>query len=57
VVCVIFFALKGVLSRILRDILKPIYFTVKDVVSAPGNAGLEPLPWWKKKNNGQEGRY
>ena len=43
--CAIFSALRGALTRMLRDILKPTYFTAKDVASAPGNAGPKPLPW------------
>ena len=34
-----FFALRGVLSRIKRDFMKLIYFTVKDAASALGSAG------------------
>ena len=39
------FALKVVLSRMPRDILKPIYFIAKVAVSALGSAGPKPLSW------------
>ena len=45
VVCAKSFALRGALNRMLKDILKLIYSTAKGAVSAPGNAGLKPLPW------------
>ena len=45
VACVIYFVLKGVLSRMSRDILKPIFFTVKGVASVSGNAGPKLLRW------------
>jgi hypothetical protein len=39
VACVTYFAQKGALSRMPRDILKPIFFTVKGAASVPVNAG------------------
>ena len=51
------FALRGVLNKILRDILKLTYFTVRDVVFVPESAGLKPLLWWRRRNNGKKGGY
>ena len=56
VVFAISFALRRVLNKMPRDILKLIYFTARGAASASGSVGLKLLLWQRRKNNGEKGR-
>ena len=55
--CAKSFVPRAVLSRMLRDILKPTCFIARDAASVLGSAGQRSLPWLRRRNDGQEGRY